>query len=79
MLTHPGNHPSLLCAAVPASQYSPSCPSEAEMQALLPGEGGSCTIPNEGCAYVSHSGNQGGGAGRDVKLSCSGSRKGGGE
>lgn len=38
---------------VPASQYSPKCPSEKELMALLPQGTALCVMPNEGCAYVS--------------------------
>ncbi|EFN50750.1 hypothetical protein CHLNCDRAFT_59447 [Chlorella variabilis] len=36
---------------VPASQYSPKCPSEKELMALLPQGTALCVMPNEGCAY----------------------------
>lgn len=38
---------------VPASQYSPTCPSEDELLAQLPPGTTLCVMPNEGCEYVS--------------------------
>ncbi|KAL4424144.1 hypothetical protein ABPG75_001445 [Micractinium tetrahymenae] len=36
---------------VPASQYSPTCPSEDELLAQLPAGTTLCVMPNEGCEY----------------------------
>jgi hypothetical protein len=38
---------------VPAAQYSPDCPDEKELLALLPQGTSLCVMPNEGCDYVS--------------------------
>lgn len=44
---------------MPASKYSPTCPSEAELLAQLPGDGKLCVMPAAGCGYVSAACKQG--------------------